>query len=52
MFVNLSIKDQIAILNIKINEIKLSKDYTENDKKQMTSFYQKKLKVIQPNTKF
>jgi hypothetical protein len=52
MFLKLSIKAQIAILTIKIQEIDFSKDYTENDKKQMKSFYRKKLKVIQPNTKF
>jgi len=48
----LTIKAQIAILCIKIQEIDFSKDYNENDKKQIMSFYRKKLKKIQPNTKF
>jgi hypothetical protein len=52
MFLKLSIKSQIAILCIKIKEIDFSKDHNENDKKLMKSFYQKKLKAIQPNTKF
>lgn len=51
MFLKLSLKSQIAILGIKIHEIDISKDYTEDDKKQMKSFYLKKLKKIQPNTK-
>jgi hypothetical protein len=52
MFIKLSIKNQITILFIKIKEIDFSKDYTENDKKQMVQFYRKKIKILEPNTKF
>jgi hypothetical protein len=52
MFLKLSVKAQVSILTIKIKEIGFLKDYNENDKKLMTSFYRKKLKKIQPNTKF
>ena len=52
MFVKLSVKSQIAILSIKIQEIDFSLDYDEKDKKQMIQFYRKKLVKIQPNTKF
>jgi len=48
MFVNLPPKKQAKILGLKINEIDLSKDYSEKDKAQMMSFYKKKLKIIYP----
>lgn len=51
MFLTLSIKQQVAIISEKIQEINFSKEYSENDKKEMKSFYRKKLKQIQPNTK-
>jgi hypothetical protein len=51
MFLKLSIKNQIAILAIKIKEIDFSKDYNDPDKKEILSFYRKKLTRLKPNTK-
>jgi len=52
MFVKLSLKAQETILCIKINEIDMSDEYTDQDKAQMIAYYRKKLKQIQPKRNF
>lgn len=52
MFVKLPLRQQEAILSIKIQEVEVSNDLTENDKKLMKKFYRDKLRKINPNTKF
>lgn len=52
MFLDITKKQQVAILCIKINEIDISEEYSKKDKAQMMNFYRKKLKKIEPNNKF
>jgi hypothetical protein len=52
MFNKITPTAQAAILKIKIQEVDMSHDYDEKDKKIMMNFYKRKLKKIEPNSKF
>lgn len=52
MFLNIPKTKQAAILCIKIQEIENSEEYSQKDKNQMTAFYRRKLKLIQPKRNF
>lgn len=52
MFNKITPTAQAAILKIKIQEVDMSHDFDEKDKKIMMNFYKRKLKKIEPNSKF